>query len=42
MNKYTIRKNGALWEVVLTTNPKIVQFKSLNKGNCQQWVTNNE
>lgn len=36
-NMYIIRKNAALWQVVLKTSGK-VQFSSLNKARCKDWL----
>ena len=39
-NLYVIRKNAALWQVVLKTSGK-VQFSSLSKARCNDWLNNN-
>lgn len=33
---YTIKRNGALWEVI--SGSGIVQFRSLRRINCTDWV----
>ena len=44
-NLYVLRKNCALWQVVLRSSGK-VQFSSLSKARCNDWLdaqfTNNE
>lgn len=37
LNLYIIRKNAALWQVVLRTSGK-VQFSSLSKARCNDWL----
>lgn len=39
-NMYMIRKNTALWQVVLRTSGK-VQFSSLSKARCNDWLNDN-
>ena len=39
-NLYVIRKNAALWQVVLKTSGK-VQFSSLSKARCNDWLNHN-
>ena len=36
---YTIKKNGALWEVLNSAG--IVQFSSLRRVNCTDWAKAN-
>ena len=33
---YTIKKSGSLYQVV--TSNDVVQFSSLQRGNCKQWI----
>lgn len=37
---YTIKKNGSIYEVIATSTG-LVQFTSLKRDNCKQWITNN-
>lgn len=39
-NFYVIRKNCALWQVVLKSSGK-VQFSSLSKARCNDWLESN-
>lgn len=39
-NLYTIRKNCALWQIVLRSSGK-VQFSSLSKARCNDWLNAN-
>ena len=39
-NLYIIRKNAALWQVVLKSSG-IVQFSSLSKARCNDWLAAN-
>ena len=39
-NLYIIRKNMALWQIVLKTSGK-VQFSSLSKARCNDWLESN-
>lgn len=36
-NLYIIRKNAALWQIVLRSSGK-VQFSSLSKARCNDWL----
>lgn len=36
-NIYILRKNSALWQVVLRSSGK-VQFSSLSKARCNDWL----
>ena len=36
-NLYIIRKNAALWQVLLRSSGK-VQFSSLSKARCNDWL----
>jgi len=36
-NLYIIRKNAALWQIVLKCSGK-VQFSSLSKARCNDWL----
>jgi len=37
---YVLRKNAALWQVVLKCSGK-VQFSSLSKARCNDWLNDN-
>ena len=39
-NMYILRKNAALWQVVLKCSGK-VQFSSLSKTRCNDWLESN-
>lgn len=39
-NMYILRKNSALWQVVLRSSGK-VQFSSLSKARCIDWLESN-
>jgi len=39
-NLYVIRKNAALWQIVLKSSGK-VQFSSLSKARCNDWLSIN-
>lgn len=39
-NLYVIRKNAALWQIVLKCSGK-VQFSSLSKARCNDWLDDN-
>ena len=36
-NMYILRKNAALWQIVLRSSGK-VQFSSLSKARCNDWL----
>lgn len=36
-NLYVLRKNAALWQIVLKCSGK-VQFSSLSKARCNDWI----
>ena len=36
-NLYVLRKNAALWQIVLKCSGK-VQFSSLSKARCNDWL----
>jgi hypothetical protein len=35
---YIIKKEGALYRVFLKSNPTLVQYSSLKRINCKDWV----
>jgi hypothetical protein len=37
---YKITKNGAVYQVIAISSG-IVQFTSLKRSNCSQWISNN-
>lgn len=37
---YEVKRNGAMWEVK-NKSSGVVQFKSLRRANCMDWVKNN-
>ena len=39
-NLYIIRKNAALWQIVLKCSGK-VQFSSLSRARCNDWLESN-
>ena len=39
-NMYILRKNAALWQIVLRSSGK-VQFSSLSKARCNDWLESN-
>ena len=39
-NMYVIRKNCALWQIVLKSSG-VVQFSSLSKTRCHDWLASN-
>ena len=39
-NMYILRKNAALWQIVLKCSGK-VQFSSLSKARCNDWLESN-
>lgn len=39
-NLYVLRKNAALWQIVLKCSGK-VQFSSLSKARCNDWLESN-
>ena len=39
-NLYVIRRNAALWQIVLRSSGK-VQFSSLSKARCNDWLESN-
>jgi len=36
---YSLRKDGKMWTVI--TPSGVVQFRSMNKKNCQEWIDEN-